>query len=75
VINYRIDRLAAQSFVDRARLTVKNIALAPISLQRAAQMLAAPKHPLAALHPIAVAIGRWLASFGLDPQPYRRRAP
>jgi glycosyltransferase involved in cell wall biosynthesis len=74
-INYRIDRLAAQSFFDRARLTVKNIALAPISLQRAAKMLAAPKHPLAALHPIAVAVGRWLASFGLDPQPYRRRAP
>jgi len=75
VINYRIERLAAQSFVERAQLTIKNIVLAPISLQRAAQMLAALKHPLAALHPIAVAMGRWLASFGLDPQPYRRRAP
>ncbi|MGA9824443.1 MAG: glycosyltransferase [Methylocystis sp.] len=75
VINYRIDRLAAQSLVDRARLAAKNIAVAPISLQRAAQILAAPKHPFAALHPIGVAVGRWLASFGLDPQPYRRRAP
>ena len=75
VINYRIDRLAAQSLVDRARLAAKNIAVAPISLQRAAQLLAAPKHPFAALHPIGVAVGRWLASFGLDPQPYRRRAP
>jgi hypothetical protein len=74
VINYRIDRLAAQSLVDRARLAAKNIAVAPISLQRAAQLLAAPKHPFAALHPIGVAVGRWLASFGLDPQPYRRRA-
>jgi len=44
-------------------------------LQRATQLLAAPKHPFAALHPIGVAVGRWLASFGLDPQPYRRRAP
>jgi hypothetical protein len=75
VINYRIDRLAAQSLVDRARLAAKNIAVAPISLWRAAQLLAAPKHPFAALHPIGVAVGRWLASFGLDPQPYRRRAP
>ncbi len=75
VINYRIDRLAAQSLVGRARLAAKNIAVAPISLQRAAQLLAAPKHPFAALHPIGVAVGRWLASFGLDPQPYRRRAP
>ena len=75
VINYRIDRLAAQSFLDRARLAAKNIAVAPISLQRAARILAAAKHPFAALHPIGVAVGRWLASFGLDPQPYRRRAP
>jgi glycosyltransferase involved in cell wall biosynthesis/pimeloyl-ACP methyl ester carboxylesterase len=75
VINYRIDRLAAESLVDRARLAAKNIAVAPISLQRAAWILAAPKHPFAALHPIGVAVGRWLASFGLDPQPYRRRAP
>ena len=75
VINYRIDRLAARSLLDRARLAAKNIAVAPISLQRAAQILAAPKHPFAALHPVGVALGRWLASFGLDPQPYRRRAP
>ncbi len=75
VINYRIDRLAARSLIDHARLAAKNIAVAPISLQRAAQILAAPKHPFAALHPIGVAVGRWLASFGLDPQPYRRRAP
>ena len=75
VINYRIDRLAAQTLVDHAQLVAKNIAVAPISLQRAARILAAPKHPVAALHPIGVAVGRWLASFGLDPQPYRRRAP
>jgi glycosyltransferase involved in cell wall biosynthesis len=75
VINYRIDRIAARSFADRARLAAKNIALGPISLQRAAQILATPKHPVAALHPIGVTVGRWLASFGLDPQPYRRRAP
>jgi glycosyltransferase involved in cell wall biosynthesis/pimeloyl-ACP methyl ester carboxylesterase len=74
VINYRIDRLAAQSVLDRARLAAKNIAVAPISLQRAALILAESKHPFAALHPIGVALGRWLASFGLDPQPYRRRA-
>ncbi len=75
VINYRIDRMAARSFSSRVRLIAKNTALVAVSLQRAAQMLAAPKHPVAALHPIGVAVGRWLASFGLDPQPYRRRAP
>ena len=43
VINYRIDRLAAQTLVDRAQLAAKNIAVAPISLQRAAQILAAQR--------------------------------
>ena len=43
VINYRIDRLAARSLLDRARLAAKNIAVAPISLQRAAQILADAK--------------------------------
>ena len=72
-----LEAQAVLQFVPRkgARLAAKNIAVAPISLQRAARILAAPKHPFAALHPIGVALGRWLASFGLDPQPYRRRAP
>jgi GT2 family glycosyltransferase/pimeloyl-ACP methyl ester carboxylesterase len=70
-INYRIDRLAARSVFDHLRLLAKNIVLAPVSLKRAAQMLAKAKHPLAATHPIGVAVGRWLAFFGLHPEPYR----
>jgi hypothetical protein len=33
------------------------------------------KHLVAALHPIGAALGRWLACFGLDPQPYRHKTP
>ncbi|MBY6241005.1 glycosyltransferase family 2 protein [Methylosinus sp. Sm6] len=70
-INYSIDRLAAPGRLARLRLFAKNVALTPMSLHRASRMLAARRHPLAAAHPIGVAIGRWLASVGLMPQPYR----
>jgi glycosyltransferase involved in cell wall biosynthesis len=70
-INYSIDRLAARSLFARLRLVAKNIALTPVSLHRALRMLGERRHPLAAAHPIGVAIGRWLASVGLLPQPYR----
>lgn len=73
-INYHIDRLAARSLSERALLIAKNLALAPISLQRAMGVLASAKHPLAASHPIGIAIGRWLAAFGLQPQPYRHKS-
>jgi GT2 family glycosyltransferase len=70
-INYSVDRLAARSLLARLTLFAKNVAIGPISLKRAAFMLADMKHPLAATHPIGVAIGRWMAFFGLSPQPYR----
>lgn len=70
-INYSIDRLAARSPYARLRLFAKNVAVTPLSLHRAMRMLAARRHPLAAAHPLGVAVGRWLASFGLLPQPYR----
>lgn len=70
-INYSIDRLAARSLFSRLRLFAKNVALIPVSMFRALRMLAAHRHPLAAAHPIGVAIGRWLASVGILPQPYR----
>ncbi|WP_159729959.1 glycosyltransferase family 2 protein [Methylosinus sp. Ce-a6] len=70
-INYSIDRLAARSLWERLLLLAKNIALGPISLQRAWRMLRESKHPLAATHPIGIAVGRLLASVGLMPQPYR----
>ncbi len=71
VINYRIDRLGARDPSARARLILKNVAILPLSLHRAARILARRRHPLTAMHPIAVALGRWLALLGLDPQPYR----
>jgi len=70
-INYSIDRLAARSLRERLVLLAKNVALAPVSLQRAWRMLRESKHPLAATHPIGIAVGRLLASIGLMPQPYR----
>lgn len=73
-INYAIDRIEARTLGQRLRLVAKNCALAPVSLHRALLMLLEAKHPLAATHPIGVAIGRWLASIGLQPQPYRYSA-
>ncbi|MBG0810504.1 glycosyltransferase family 2 protein [Methylosinus sp. H3A] len=70
-INYSIDRLAAHSLRERFVLVAKNFALAPVSLQRAWRMLRESRHPLAATHPIGIAVGRLLASVGLMPQPYR----
>jgi glycosyltransferase involved in cell wall biosynthesis len=70
-INYSIDRLAARSLAARLRLVAKNFVLAPVSLHRALRMLTEHRHPLAAAHPVGVAIGRWMASVGLLPQPYR----
>jgi glycosyltransferase involved in cell wall biosynthesis len=70
-INYSIDRLAARSLRDRLLLVAKNIALGPVSLHRALRMLRQSKHPLAATHPIGIAVGRLLASVGAMPQTYR----
>jgi glycosyltransferase involved in cell wall biosynthesis len=70
-INYSIDRLAARSLRQRLLLIAKNLALGPVSLQRALRMLRESKHPLAATHPIGIAVGRLLASVGATPQPYR----
>lgn len=71
VINYRIDRLAARNAPARALLVLKNFAIVPVALHRAARILVKRRHPLSAMHPIAVALGRWLALLGLDPQPYK----
>lgn len=74
VINYRIDRLAAQDRRARLVLFAKNVAILPVAAWRALRALVNRKHPLTALHPLAVAAGRWLALLGLDPQPYRHHA-
>jgi glycosyltransferase involved in cell wall biosynthesis len=70
-INYSIDRLEAKGLRARLRLIAKNVALTPISLHRALRVLGERRHPLAAAHPVGIALGRWMAAFGLIPQPYR----
>jgi hypothetical protein len=43
----------------------------PLSLIRAAGLVATERKTLIALHPIIVAIGGVLAVIGIEPQPYK----
>jgi len=70
-INFRIDHAASRSLRGRASLLAKNGALVPVSLWRALKMARAGHAPLVAAHPLIVACGRILASFGLEPEQYR----
>ena len=74
-INYRIDRRHAGSRAGAALVHGKNLALLPVSLWRSARALARTRSPLVASHPIMVAVGRLLASLGIEPHQYRAKRP
>ncbi len=70
-INYHIEVKAARTFVARARLLAKMLAMLPLSLIRAGRLAATEHTALIALHPMTVAVGSALAAIGIEPQPYK----
>jgi GT2 family glycosyltransferase len=70
-INYHIEVKAARTYVARARLLAKMLAMLPLSLFRAGRLVATERRPIIALHPMTVAVGSALAAVGIEPQPYK----
>jgi GT2 family glycosyltransferase len=70
-INYHIEVKAARTYVARARLLAKMLAMLPLSLIRAGRLVATEHKAIIALHPMTVAVGSALAAIGIEPQPYK----
>jgi GT2 family glycosyltransferase len=73
-INYRIDRGASRTVLRRLRLTAKNLVLVPVSTVKSLVLVMRRKSLLVALHPLAIAVGRILASLGGEPEQYRAKS-
>ncbi len=67
--NYRVQSKAAGSAVSRAKVFALMLGRLPLSLLRAARLLAT-SNAVVAMHPVMVAIGSALAAFGVEPKPY-----
>jgi hypothetical protein len=76
VINYRTARKGAATIRGRGLLAAKSVAIVPLSLVRAAGFALRGEF-VAALHPVAVMLGRWMAALGIEPRQYgpQRRNP
>jgi glycosyltransferase involved in cell wall biosynthesis len=70
-INFRIDRTRSRTLRDRAKLLAKNLALLPVSMIRSLKLALRRRSLLVTLHPLIIAIGRIIASFGGEPEQYR----
>lgn len=74
-INYRIDCLRVGEGAALVKVLVKNAGVAGLAACRSLRLLARGTPVLEAVHPLAIALGRWLASFGIYPEQYRAKAP
>ena len=70
-INYRVRSKSARTPWSRVALVVKTLAMLPLSLLRAGELVLTQRRVLTALHPIAVAAGSALAAVGVEPEPYK----
>jgi GT2 family glycosyltransferase len=70
-INYHVQHKAAQTRWRRFKLTVKMLAMLPLSLLHAGRLALTEHQALIAMHPMTVAIGSALAAIGIEPQPYK----
>jgi len=71
VINYHVQRKAANSVRSRLTLLARMAAILPLSVFRAGRLLLSEHKVIIALHPVIVAVGTALAAFGIEPQPYK----
>ncbi|KQU01047.1 glycosyl transferase family A [Methylobacterium sp. Leaf469] len=74
-INYRIDRKHRLGGIGGVVIAMKSAVILSLSVGRSLRILAKTRQLTFALHPIAVAVGRCLASIGIEPQPYRAATP
>jgi GT2 family glycosyltransferase len=72
-INYRIDRLQARNIVELVKVLVKNAGVIGFAAYKSLRLLLRGAPLLEMLHPLVIAMGRWLASFGVHPEQYRAR--
>jgi GT2 family glycosyltransferase len=72
-INYRIDRLQARGVATVVKVLVKNAGVAGFAGYKSLRLLMRGAPALEVLHPLVIAMGRWLASFGIYPQQYRAK--
>jgi GT2 family glycosyltransferase len=71
VINYHVQRKAANTAWSRLALLARMAVILPLSLFRAGRLLVAEHRAVIAMHPVIVAVGTALAAFGIEPQPYK----
>jgi GT2 family glycosyltransferase len=69
-INYHVQRKAARTVRSRTLLIAKMLAILPLSLLRAGRLVFSERKAIVAMHPMAVALGSWLAAAGIEPKPY-----
>jgi GT2 family glycosyltransferase len=70
-INSLLDRRGTSNWAGRARVEVKTAMIIALSLWRAMRSIAAGRGLLQAAHPVAIAMGRLLASLGVETEQYR----
>jgi GT2 family glycosyltransferase len=70
-INYHVQRKAARTVWSRTTLIARMLAILPLSLFRAGRMIVSERKAIVAMHPMAVALGSWLAIIGIEPHQYK----
>ena len=55
----------------RITLIARMLAILPLSLFRAGRMILSERKAVVAMHPMAVALGSWLAIIGIKPHQYK----
>ena len=71
-INYRIDCLRARGAA-RLRVLAKNAGVVAFAGYRSMRLFARGAPLLETLHPLVIALGRWLAAIGIYPEQYRAK--
>jgi GT2 family glycosyltransferase len=74
-INYRIERLHSANVAARAKVLAKNAGIVGFAAYKALRLLLTGSPLLQILHPLIVALGRWLGCVGIYPEQYRVKAP
>ena len=72
-INYTIDCLRASTGAQRLNVLVKNAGVVGLAAYRSLRLVLAGSPLVETLHPLIIAVGRWLASFGIYPEQYRAK--
>jgi hypothetical protein len=74
-INRAVEAKQVQDRAGRLKVLLKDLAIVPLALVRAAARLVATRNPVIAAHPLAVSLGRLMAAAGFEQQPYRAAPP